>query len=50
MLKRYFLLTIFGAVALGTQVGCVPLAAGVIGAAVGHEVAENRDENDNDKD
>lgn len=50
MLKRYILLTILGAVAVGTQVGCVPLAAGVVGAAVGHEVSERRDKDDDDKD
>jgi hypothetical protein len=50
MLKRYVLLTMLAAVAMSTQIGCVPLAAGVVGAAVGHEVAQKRDEDDGDKD
>jgi len=50
MSKRYILLTILAAAALGTQIGCAPLVAGVVGAAVGHEVAEQRDEDDGDKD
>jgi hypothetical protein len=50
MLKRYILLTILGAMTLGTQIGCAPLAAGVVGAAVGHEVAQKHDKDDGDKD
>jgi hypothetical protein len=50
MLKRYVLLMALGVVTLGTQIGCAPLAAGVVGAAVGHEVAEKRDKDDGDKD
>ena len=50
MLKRYILLTILGAVTVGTQISCAPLAAGVVGAAVGHEVSERRDKDDDDKD
>ena len=50
MLKRYILLAILGAVTVGTQISCVPLAAGVVGAAVGHEVSERRDKDDDDKD
>jgi hypothetical protein len=50
MAKRCFLLTVLGVVMLGTQIGCAPLAAGVVGAAVGHEVSEKRDKDDGDKD
>jgi TctA family transporter len=50
MSKRYILLTILTAAVMGTQIGCAPLAAGVVGAAVGHEVAQKRDEDDGDKD
>jgi hypothetical protein len=50
MLKRYIALTVFGAMIVGTQIGCAPLAAGVAGAAVGHHVAEKHDKDDGDKD
>ena len=50
MLKRYLLLTLLAAATLGTQIGCAPLAAGVVGAAVGHEVAQNRDREDGKND
>jgi hypothetical protein len=50
MFKRYVMLTILGAMTVVTQIGCAPLAAGVVGAAVGHEVAEKRDKDDGDKD
>jgi hypothetical protein len=50
MFKRCIMLTIFGAMTVVTQMGCAPLAAGVVGAAVGHEVSEKRDKDDGDKD
>lgn len=33
-----------------SQTGCAPLAAGAAGAVIGHEVAEDRDEDDGDAD
>ena len=45
MLKRLLFLTMFG-LTLVTQFGCAPLAAGVAGAAIGHEIGE--EENDGD--
>jgi hypothetical protein len=48
-LKRCFLLTVSGAVTPGARIGCAPLAAGVVGAVVGHEVSEERDKDDGDK-
>jgi hypothetical protein len=50
MLKRFTLLTLLAVATVGTQLGCVPLAAGVVGAAVGHEVAQKNDKEDGDKD
>jgi hypothetical protein len=49
MAKRFILLSIVGAM-VATQIGCVPLAAGVAGAAVGHKVTEDRDKHDHDRD
>ena len=49
MMKRYILAFLFG-ITLATQFGCAPLAAGVAGAAVGHEAAEHKDRHDNDRD
>jgi hypothetical protein len=49
MAKRYILFSIVGAM-LATQIGCVPLAAGVAGAAVGHKVSEDRHKHDHDRD
>ena len=50
MIKRCVLLGLFGAAILTSQLGCVPLAAGVAGAAVGHEAAERHDKHDHDRD
>ena len=50
MLKRYLLLTLLAAATLGTQIGCAPLAAGVVGVAVGNEVAKERDKEDGKSD
>jgi hypothetical protein len=50
MFKRYMLLAILGAVTVSTQISCAPLAAGVIGVAVGHEISEDRDKDDGDND
>ena len=50
MLRRYVLLAILGAVTVSTHIGCAPLAAGVVGVAVGHEISEERDKDDGDKD
>ncbi len=47
-LKRFLLLLLVG-VSVTTQFGCVPLAAGVAGAAVGHEIADEADEDDGDR-
>ena len=49
MMKRYTLAFLFG-ITLASQFGCAPLAAGVAGAAVGHEAAEHKDHHDNDRD
>jgi hypothetical protein len=49
MLKRSILVLSFG-VAVAAQYGCAPLAAGVAGAAIGHEAAEHRDRHDKDRD
>jgi hypothetical protein len=50
MFKRFMLLAILGAVTLSTQISCAPLAAGVVGVAVGNEIAKDRDKDDGDKD
>lgn len=42
-MKRYLLLILAGAT-LAAQFGCAPLAAGVAGAAIGHEIAEDEDD------
>lgn len=49
MLKRFVLLMLIGAT-VATQWACAPLAAGVAGAVVGHEIAEKQDKDDDDKD
>jgi hypothetical protein len=48
-MKRYLLLFLAG-ITVAMQFGCAPLAAGVAGAAVGHEIAEEEDEDDGDRD
>jgi hypothetical protein len=48
-MKRLLLMILLGAT-VATQWACAPLAAGVAGAAVGHEIAEEKDEDDGDKD
>lgn len=45
MFKRSIVILILGAT-LATQYGCAPLAAGVAGAAIGHEAAKRRDKDD----
>ena len=45
MLNRALLISMLLA-ALATQTGCAPLAAGVAGAAIGHEAAERDNEDD----
>lgn len=45
MWKRYLLLALMCCAMLG-QYGCAALAGGAVGAAVGHEVAEEDDEDD----
>jgi hypothetical protein len=50
MLKRYLLCLVAIATVGLSQVGCAPLAAGVAGAAIGHEVAEREDKKDGDRD
>jgi hypothetical protein len=50
MSKRYPFLMLLGALTVMTQIGCAPLAAGVAGAAVGNEIAKERDEDDGDRD
>ena len=45
MLKKLMFVTIFG-LAAATQLGCAPLAAGVAGAAIGHEVGEEKNDGD----
>jgi hypothetical protein len=49
MLKRSIVVVLF-AIAVAAQYGCAPLAAGVAGAAIGHEAAKRKDRNDNDRD
>jgi hypothetical protein len=49
MLKRLWILMLIGATC-ASQWACAPLAAGVAGAAVGHEIAEEEDEDDHDRD
>jgi hypothetical protein len=49
-MKRHLLLIIAVASVGILQMGCAPLAAGVAGAAIGHEAAERRDEDDDDRD
>ena len=44
------LILLFGIGALTQLAGCAPLAAGAAGAVIGHEVAEERDEDDGDAD
>lgn len=48
-MKKILLLLLAAAGGL-SQIACVPVAAGLAGAAVGHEVAEERDEDDGDRD
>jgi hypothetical protein len=43
MLKRYVILAMLLS-ALVTQYGCAALAGGAIGAAIGHEAAEDDDD------
>jgi hypothetical protein len=43
MLKRYLLLLLFG-FTITTQWACAPLAAGVAGAVIGYEIAEDDDD------
>lgn len=47
---RRLLLIVLAGIGVLSQVACAPLAAGVAGAAVGHEVAEENDEDDGDRD
>ena len=49
MLKRSILALLFG-VSIAAQFGCAPVAAGVAGAAIGHEAAEHKDHHDSDRD
>jgi hypothetical protein len=47
MQKRYALLMLLGSLAVMTQISaCAPLAAGVAGAAVGHEIGKDDDDDD----
>jgi hypothetical protein len=48
-MKNIFLILLLGIGAL-SQIGCAPLAAGAAGAVIGHEVAEENDEDDGDAD
>jgi len=48
-LKRYALILPVGLLGLWLA-GCGYIAAGAAGAAVGHEIAEERDEDDEDRD
>jgi hypothetical protein len=50
MFKRQWSLWLLFGAALTSQIGCAPLAAGVVGAAVGHEVAEERAEDERERD
>ena len=45
MPKKLLLVTILGLTA-ATQFGCAPLAAGVAGAAIGHEISEEKHDGD----
>jgi hypothetical protein len=47
-MKHYMLLLL--AIAAVSEMACAPLAAGLAGAAVGHEVAERQDRKDGDSD
>jgi hypothetical protein len=49
MLKRCILALLLG-ITIATQFGCAPLAAGVAGAAIGHEHAKREDRRDGDRD
>jgi hypothetical protein len=48
-MKHILLILLLGLGAL-SQAGCAPLAAGAAGAVIGHEVAEENDEDDGDFD
>jgi hypothetical protein len=45
MLKRSILVLLLGSM-IASQYACAPLAAGVAGAAIGHEAAKRRDKDD----
>lgn len=45
MLKRLLFVTMLGLTVV-TQFGCAPLAAGVAGAAIGHEIGEEKNDGD----
>jgi hypothetical protein len=45
MLKRLLFVTMWG-LTVATQFGCAPLAAGVAGAAIGHEIGEEEHDGD----
>jgi hypothetical protein len=45
MLKKLLFVTMLG-ITLATQFGCAPLAAGVAGAAIGHEIGEEEHDGD----
>jgi hypothetical protein len=49
MLKQSILVLLLG-VSIAAQFGCAPVAAGVAGAAIGHEAAEHKDHHDKDRD
>jgi hypothetical protein len=49
MLKRLTAALLLG-LTVAAQYGCAPLAAGVAGAAIGHEAAEREDRRDRDRD
>ena len=45
MLKKLLFVTMLG-LTVATQIGCAPLAAGVAGAAIGHEIGEEEHDGD----
>jgi hypothetical protein len=45
MLKKLLFVTMLG-LTVATQLGCAPLAAGVAGAAIGHEIGEEEHDGD----
>jgi hypothetical protein len=49
MWQRLMLLVLMS-IACAAQIACAPLAAGVAGAAVGHEIAEEKAEDERDED